>query len=196
MDWDSIGTFFTTGLNHVLVGWDHLLFASALVLALTGFWEVFKVVGVFTIAHSITVTISAVHGARVIPAAYVEPAIALSIIFVAVENILMKQRRLTSRRLGLAFIFGLIHGLGFGGKLIDSLQLVPPGALGWSIGAFCVGVEAAHLCIVAPLSGVLKIGADLGGQRFRDGALKWGSVVIALAGAYYLVVAIINGGAE
>lgn len=122
MDWTSIGQFFTQGLHHVLNGWDHLLFASALVLALTGFWEVFKVVGVFTIAHSITVTITALHGSRVIPPQFVEPAIAGSIIFVALENIVRKESALSTRRMIVAFLFGLVHGLGFGGALTESLS--------------------------------------------------------------------------
>lgn len=196
MDWERIGEYFTMGLHHVLAGWDHLLFASALVLALTGFWEVFKVVGVFTIAHSITVTVTALHGDRVIPAKFVEPAIALSIIFVAVENVLRKEFTLTKRRLIIAFLFGLIHGLGFGGALTDGLRGVTGSTLAWVIAAFCIGVEAGHLCVVAPLSGALKIGRDSLGDRFRLHALRWGSLAIALAGCYYLYAAIVSGGAE
>jgi hypothetical protein len=196
MDWESISGFFNYGLHHVLEGWDHLLFASALVLALTGFWEVFKVVGVFTIAHSITVTITALHGSRVVPAQYVEPAIAGSIIFVAVENILRKECALSRRRLMVAFLFGLVHGLGFGSALIENLKGLPGNTAGWAIAAFCIGVETGHLCVVAPLSGGLKIGRDAGGERFRQFALRWGSVLIALAGCYYLYAALASGGAE
>jgi hypothetical protein len=196
MDWSSVSNFFSFGLHHVLEGWDHLLFASALVLALTGFWEVFKVVGVFTIAHSITVTITALHGSRVVPAQYVEPAIAGSIIFVAIENIVRKDSKLSRRRLVVAFLFGLVHGLGFGGALTDGLRELPGGTVGWAIAAFCVGVETGHLCVVAPLSGALKIGRDAGGESFRRLALLWGSVLIALAGCYYLYAAIKSGGAE
>ncbi len=192
MDWTGISGFFNLGLHHVLEGWDHLLFASALVLALTGFWEVFKVIGIFTIAHSITVTITALHGSRVVPVAYVEPAIAASIIFVALENILRKESRLSARRMVVAFLFGLVHGLGFGGALIDGLADMNSSTAAWSIAAFCIGVEAGHLCVVAPLSGGLKIGRDSGGEPFRQLMLRLGSVVIGLAGCYYLYAAIAN----
>ena len=83
MDWSSIGSFLNHGVHHVLEGWDHLLFAAALVLALSSFWEVFKVIGVFTVAHSITVTWTALRGAPVLPPSIVEPVIAGSIVVVA-----------------------------------------------------------------------------------------------------------------
>jgi hypothetical protein len=60
----------------------------------------------------------------------------------------------------------------------------------WAIAAFCVGVEIGHLCVVAPLSGALKIGRDLWQERFRLPALRWGSVLIALGGAWYLAAAL------
>jgi hypothetical protein len=196
MFWQNIGGFFTQGLHHVLTGWDHLLFASALVLALKGFWEVFKVVGVFTIAHSISVIVTVFHGSRVIEARFVEPAIGASIVFVALENILLKNSTLNTRRLIVAFLFGLIHGLGFGGALLESIGNLSGSAVGWAIAAFCIGVETAHLCIVAPLSGALKIGRDSGGEEFRRFMLHWGSVAIALAGCFYFISALLTGGAE
>ena len=99
MDWNSLGTFFTFGVKHVLEGWDHLLFATALVLALRGFWEVFKVIGVFTLAHSITVSLTVVRGAPLLPEWFVEPCIAASIIFVALENIFLPGSAGSVRRL-------------------------------------------------------------------------------------------------
>lgn len=196
MDWDSIGTFLKHGIQHVLEGRDHLLFASALVLALRGFWEVFKVIGVFTIAHSITVTLTALSGRRLIPSEIVEPVIAGSIIFVAVENIVRSNSGMGRQRLIIAFLFGLVHGLGFGGALIERLQVLPGNSAGWAIAAFCLGVEAGHLCVVAPLSGALQIGRDAGHEAFSRFTLRWGSALIALGGFYYLLVALIKRGAE
>jgi HupE / UreJ protein len=68
MDLTTFNSFLKSGIHHVLMGWDHLLFAAALILAIRGFWEVFKIIGVFTIAHSITVTITALRGKPLLPA--------------------------------------------------------------------------------------------------------------------------------
>ena len=190
MDWNSIGSFLNHGVHHVLMGWDHLLFAAALVLALTSFWEVFKVIGVFTVAHSITVTVTALRGQPLLAREIVEPVIAASIIVVAVENMVRREPKLSARRLGVAFVFGLVHGMGLGGALLENLKDLPRETVGWGIAAFCVGVEVGHLCVVAPLSGVLKIGRDAGGKRFQSGVLRWGSAVIALGGAWYLAAAL------
>ena len=59
-----------------------------------------------------------------------------------------------------------------------------------SIAAFCVGVEVGHLCVVAPLSGVLKIGRDAGGDKFRRWSMIWGSSLVALGGCYFLFLAL------
>jgi hypothetical protein len=193
MDWDSIGSFLKHGIHHVLEGWDHLLFAAALVLALKSFWEVFKIIGIFTIAHSITVTITGLRGAPLLPPSIVEPIIAASIIFVAVENLMRKDSALSKQRLAVAFGFGLVHGMGLGGALLENLKDLPGNAVGWAIAAFCVGVEIGHLCVVAPLSGVLKVGNDMSGNRFRSAALVGGSVLIAAGGAYYLWAALAGG---
>jgi HupE / UreJ protein len=192
MDWDFIGSYLTKGIHHVLTGWDHLLFATALVLALTSFWEVFKIIGVFTVAHSITVVATALKGAELLPPSIVEPAIGASIIFVALENILRKDSALSARRMAVVFGLGLVHGMGFGGALLENLEGISGNAAAWAIAAFCVGVEAGHLCVVAPLSGALKIGRDAGGERFRSPALRWGSALIALGGCYYFAAALLS----
>jgi hypothetical protein len=190
MDWDFIGSYLTKGIHHVIGGWDHLLFAAALVLALTSFWEVFKIIGVFTLAHSITVVATALHGAPLLPSSIVEPIIGASIIFVAMENILRRKSTLSFQRMAIVFALGLVHGMGFGGALLDNLEGTPGDAAGWAIAAFCIGVEAGHLCVVAPLSGALKIGRDAGGERFGRDSLRWGSAIIALGGFYYFFAAL------
>ena len=133
MDWNSLGTFFTFGVKHVLEGWDHLLFASALVLALRGFWEVFKVIGVFTLAHSITVSLTVVRGAPLLPEWFVEPCIAASIIFVALENIFLPGSAGSVRRLAVAFIFGLVHGMGLAGALLETLSDMSGAVVVWAV---------------------------------------------------------------
>jgi HupE / UreJ protein len=190
MDLTTVTTYLKHGIHHVLMGWDHLLFAAALILALRRFWDVFKIIGVFTIAHSITVTVTALRGEPLFAASIVEPIIAASIIIVALENMVLPPRSVTGRRLAIAFGFGLVHGLGLGGALLENMAEVPRSAIGWAIAAFCIGVEIGHLCIVAPLSGILKAGRDAGGENFHNGALYWGSLVIALGGTYYLLAAL------
>ena len=199
MDSDFVGNYLTSGIHHVLSGWDHLLFATALVLALTGFWEVFKIIGIFTVAHSISVVATALHGSELMPSWFVEPVIGGSIVFVALENIFRKKITLNPQRIIVVFLLGLVHGMGFGGALLEDLQGIEGNAAAWAIAAFCVGVEAGHLCVVAPLSGALKIGRDTGGETFRQAVLKWGSAVIALGGCYYFITAVrtaLGGGGE
>ena len=190
MDWNSLGTFFTFGVKHVLEGWDHLLFASALVLALRGFWEVFKVIGVFTLAHSITVSLTVVRGAPLLPEWFVEPCIAASIIFVALENIFLPGSAGSVRRLAVAFIFGLVHGMGLAGALLETLSDMSGTVVVWAVVLFCIGVELGHLCVVAPLSGALKMGRDQGGEKFHAAALRYGSIAIAAGGVYYLLASL------
>lgn len=181
----SLGKFFTDGVHHVLTGYDHLLFAAALVLSLRSFWEVFKVIGVFTIAHSITVTLTALNVISA-PASIVEPIIAASIVAVALQNVFWPKSSTGGQRLLLAFIFGLVHGMGLAGALKEAMEGLSPSLIGWAIAAFCVGVEIGHLIVIAPLSGILKIGRDAAGERFHNGALRWGSIAVALIGLYYL----------
>ena len=190
MDWNSLGTFFNFGIKHVLEGWDHLLFAEALVLAMRGFWEVFKVIGVFTLAHSITVSLTVVRGAPLLPEWFVEPCIAASIVFVALENIFLPGAAVSVRRLVVAFLFGLVHGMGLAGALLETLTGMSGTVVVWAVALFCIGVEVGHLCVVAPLSGALKIGRDQGGEKFHTAALRYGSILIAAGGVYYLLAAL------
>lgn len=198
MDWNSLGTFFNFGVKHVLEGWDHLLFAAALVLAMRGFWEVFKVIGIFTVAHSITVSLTVVRGAPLLPEWFVEPVIAASIVFVALENIFLPGAAVSMRRLAVAFLFGLIHGMGLAGALLETLTEMPGAVKVWAVVLFCLGVEVGHLCVVAPLSGLLKVGRDQGGEKFHAAALRYGSILIAAGGVYYLLASLglLGRGAE
>jgi len=185
MDTDFIGSYLTKGIYHVTSGIDHLLFASGVVLALTGFWQVFKIIGIFTIAHSITVIATAIIGQRLLRTSIVEPVVGGSIIFVAVENLMQPAGAFGGRRIAIIFILGLFHGMAFGGTLLENLAGVSGHAAAWAVAAFCIGVEAGHLCVVAPLSGILKIGRDAGGEKFRKAALFYGSIFVALGGCGY-----------
>jgi hypothetical protein len=139
-------TFFRLGVEHILTGYDHILFLLALILG--GGWlrSLLGIVTAFTVAHSITLAL-AVLGVVVIPSWIVEPVIALSIAYVALENIL--RDRAPSGRWAVSFVFGLVHGFGFAGALLE-LGLPPSGLVG-SLLFFNLGVEAGQAMIVAAL---------------------------------------------
>jgi hypothetical protein len=127
--------FVELGIRHILAGYDHLLFVVALLLGTTTLAGVFGILSLFTLAHSVTLA-AAVLGVLRVPPEIVEPLIALSIAFVAVESLLAVSPRF---RLAVVFAFGLVHGMGFAG----ALQIT--GVQGWNIAApllfFNLGIE-------------------------------------------------------
>jgi hypothetical protein len=171
--------FVRLGVEHILTGYDHLLFLFALLASSANFWEVLGIASMFTLAHSITLAF-AVLGLVHAPASVVEPLIALSIICVAVENMLGASR--PRRRFAVAFVFGLVHGLGFA----DALSPLALG--GWplvrALAGFNLGVELGQ---VAAISLVLPILIVIG--RLPSSALVYrcASLAIAVAGVYWLL---------
>lgn len=145
----SAGRFVREGLAHIWGGLDHLLFVLCLVLPVRGWRPLVTVVTAFTLAHSITLA-AAVLG-FVPDAAWfpplVELGIAVSILWMAVENVLLPRERL-ERRWPLAFAFGLVHGLGFAYALGDALQFAGR-HLVTALAAFNVGVELGQLTVLA-----------------------------------------------
>ena len=187
--WRTFGEYFWHGVMHILTGWDHLLFVAALVIATMNFWEMVKVIAAFTLAHTITLALSVFAIVR-LPPWVVEPVIAVSIIFVAMENILWPRRAHSWLRLGVAFGFGLIHGLGFAGGLLDAMEGLPRIGTWIALGAFSLGVEVGHQVVVLPLFGTLAAGRQQLQERFTRPALRYGSMLISLCGVYYLCVAL------
>lgn len=181
----SFGAYLQHGVMHILTGWDHLLFVTALVLATATFWEMFKVIAAFTLAHTITLAVSVLTGFR-LPEQFVEPVIAGSIVFVALENIIFPQRTHGWMRLGVAFGFGLVHGLGFAGGLRDAMADLGTSAIVIALLAFSLGVEIGHQVVVLPTFGLLHLGTWKFEAPFRAAALRYGSIAISLAGGYYL----------
>jgi len=188
-NWSTFREYFWHGVMHILTGWDHLLFVSALVIATMNFCEMVKVIAAFTLAHTITLTLSVFDILR-LPSWIVEPVIALSIIFVAVENIFWPRHAHSWLRLGVAFGFGLIHGLGFAGGLLDAMEGLPRIGIWVALAAFSLGVEVGHQAVVLPLFGALALGRQRLHENFTRPALRYGSVIISLCGAYYLCVAV------
>jgi hydrogenase/urease accessory protein HupE len=141
--------YFTLGVEHILGGIDHLLFVAGLLLLVTSKRKLLLTITAFTVAHSITLALS-VLGWFELPSEPVEAIIALSIVFLAVENVYLRHGKtgLTSRFPWIvAFAFGLIHGLGFAGALgeLGLPQAEVPSALLF----FNLGVEAGQLLFVA-----------------------------------------------
>jgi hypothetical protein len=190
--------YFLHGIAHIFnlenPGYDHLLFVTALVLGATTLWELFTLVTAFTLAHTITLTLAALKLVNV-PEHVVEPLIAMSIVFVALENVIFPRRSHGWLRLGVAFFFGLFHGLGFAGALLAAMQGMNGSVVLVAIVAFSIGVEMAHQMVVIPLFVLLKIARTPrssveGKRRFSLAVQRYGSALISLAGLFYLFVAL------
>jgi hydrogenase/urease accessory protein HupE len=188
------GDYFRHGVWHILGGWDHLLFMSGLVLAVASFWDLVKVVTAFTVAHTVTLTLATLHLVN-LPRAFVEPMIAASIVVVAAQNLFTPSQTHGWPRLAIAFGFGLFHGLGFAGGLLEAMAGLPGTAIATAIAAFSVGVETGHQIVVLPLFGMLAFFRRLDSRALH--APSWsprarcvGSALVLLAGLYYLQLAL------
>lgn len=182
------------GFHHILVGYDHLLFIAALVLVARGLWDLVKIVTAFTLAHTLTLTLAAL-GWVALPSSLIEPMIALSIVIVAAQNLWWPQQARGSIRLAVAAGFGLFHGLGFAGGLLDAMQSLSGSTIALAIVAFSIGFELGHQLIVIPLFAALKLagrarGESHGRQPMARRLERWGSLGIGLAGLYYLAAAL------
>lgn len=132
-----------TGVTHIWTGYDHLAFLFGLLLVGGRLRSLVGVISAFTLAHSITLGLSALGAASIRPA-IVEPAIALSVAYVGVENLFAPD---PSKRWRITFPFGLVHGFGFAGAL-QSLDL-PRAQIPGALLAFNLGVELGQLAVVA-----------------------------------------------
>ena len=180
--WAIIGRFVPVGIHHIAIGPDHILFLLGLLLLGGSLSSLIMIVTAFTLAHSVTLSL-AVLGLVTPPASVVEPAIALSIIYVGADNLLVSQEG-RDLRAWIALAFGFIHGFGFAGVLAD--MDLPRQALGWTLASFNIGVELGQLVIVA------LIATGLAAIRQRSAVVSHrititGSVVVMLAGAYWFV---------
>lgn len=147
--WQVAWTYFVIGVEHIVFGYDHLLFVMALVLLLSGFRTIALAITSFTIAHSLTL-VGTTLGFLGLPQKPVEAIIALSIVFLAVEIIKKKdgEPRLSERMPWVvAFAFGLLHGFGFAGALAEIG--LPESDVPTALFTFNIGVEAGQLLIVA-----------------------------------------------
>ncbi|NOU98889.1 HupE/UreJ family protein [Paenibacillus planticolens] len=140
--------YFKLGIEHILTGYDHLIFLLSLVLIASRFKEALKIVTAFTLAHSLTLFLVASGRVHVIPS-WVEALIAATICYVAVENMFVHKAKW---RWALTAIFGLIHGMGFAGALAETG--LPKDNLISALLTFNLGVETGQimiLCLLLPL---------------------------------------------
>lgn len=180
--------FLPAGIHHILIGPDHLLFLVGLLLLGGTIRRLALVVSAFTAAHSLTLSLAALN-LVVPPAGIVEPAIALSIVYVGADNLLVREGR--DVRAWIAFGFGFIHGFGFASVLRE--MDLPARALGWSLFSFNIGVEIGQLLVV------VAVASALGALRSRS---QWaarrlavaGSVVVIAAGTFWFVQRVFSGG--
>jgi hydrogenase/urease accessory protein HupE len=139
----TLERYLATGIEHIFLGYDHIAFLVAVVLWARRLVPVVKIVTAFTIAHSITLSLATLN-LVVIPGAIVEPAIAASIVYVAMENFFTRN---TDRRWRVAFAFGLVHGFGFASALRE--MGLPTNAVATALAAFNIGVEIGQVAIVS-----------------------------------------------
>ncbi|ULJ76062.1 HupE/UreJ family protein [Rhizobium gallicum] len=144
-------TYVHHGIEHILFGFDHLLFVAALMLIVREWRVLVKTITAFTVAHSITLTLATL-GWVAVPSTPMEAMIALSILLLATE-IVRKERGQSSLTITspwvVAFAFGLLHGFGFAGALLD-LGL-PRGDIPLALLSFNIGVEIGQLLFIAAI---------------------------------------------
>jgi hydrogenase/urease accessory protein HupE len=173
--------FIPAGVHHILIGPDHLLFLVGLLLLGGSLRQLLVVVTSFTIAHSITLSLAALNIVTP-PTRLIEPAIALSIVYVGADNILAKGGR--DIRGWIAFTFGFIHGFGFANVLRE--MDLPRRALGWSLFSFNIGVEIGQLFVVVLVATAFTMLRAKSEWSRRHLAFA-GSIVVIAAGAFWFV---------
>jgi|KBSMisStandDraft_5_1062788.scaffolds.fasta_scaffold187290_2 hydrogenase/urease accessory protein HupE len=175
--------YFVLGFTHIVPnGFDHVLFVVGIFLLTSKWRSIVAQVSTFTIAHSITLALT-MYGIVSLPAKVVEPMIALSIAYVAIENLVMSE--LKPWRLALVFSFGLLHGMGFAGVLRD-LGLPRPSFL-TALVTFNAGVEAGQLSVIAAAFAACAYWQRQDRTAYRRFIVVPASCAIALVGLFWTV---------
>jgi hydrogenase/urease accessory protein HupE len=174
--------FTMSGIHHIAIGPDHILFIVGLLLLGGTLRRLLLIVSAFTLGHTITLSLATL-GLLQPPAHIVEPAIALSIVYVGADNLLVGQQG-RDMRPWVALFFGLVHGFGFASVLRQTG--LPERSIGLSLFSFNLGVEIGQAVIVVCVSGALAA------IRRRKPPLAQriavvGSVIVIAAGGYWFV---------
>jgi hypothetical protein len=180
--WAVFAAFTGSGIHHIAIGPDHVLFIIGLLLLGGTLRRLLAIVTAFTLGHSVTLALATLQIVEP-PARLIEPAIALSIVYVGADNLLVGQRGRDVRP-WVALFFGLVHGFGFASVLRETG--LPPRALGLSLFSFNLGVEIGQAAIVVTVATALRA---LRGHNAVLAArvATAGSVCVVLAGAFWFV---------
>ena len=186
-----IKTYFLLGVEHILLGYDHLLFVLALILIIPGLKTLIKTITSFTIAHSITLALASL-GFIYVPSRPVEAIIALSIVLLAREAYSYHQggTSLTIRHPWIvAFVFGLIHGLGFAGALSEIG--LPQKSIPSALLTFNVGIEIGQVLFIVVISSVIYLIKKYFDpiKKIFDKTMPY---VIGSAGSFWLIERIVG----
>ena len=182
--WQVWRSYFVLGIEHILEGWDHLLFVIALVLLVRRGWAVAGAITAFTVAHSLTLA-GTTLGLVGLPGPPVEAVIALSIVFLALELAKRREGSLTLRYpWAIAFVFGLVHGFGFAGALAEIG--VPHGEVPAALFSFNLGVEAGQLAVVGAVLAFVGLLRRLAASAL-DPAMRAASYAIGITASFWLI---------
>lgn len=178
---EIIALYLQLGFTHILPkGLDHILFVLGLFFLSRRLKPLLLQVTAFTVAHTVTLALS-IYGVVSLPSSIVEPLIALSIVFVAVENIFTTELR--PSRVVLVFAFGLLHGLGFAGVLTElglpRAEFLP------ALLSFNLGVEAGQLAVIS--LALLAVGLLRQRTWYRRAIVVPASALIAAVGLYWSI---------
>jgi hypothetical protein len=186
---ETFTAFLRLGIEHILLGFDHLLFLSGLLLVVRGWRQLVIVITTFTVAHSLTLGLAAFNIISV-PGRVAESLIAASILFVGIENI--AQRGEPRARWAVTLFFGLIHGFGFA-SVLRGLGLGTNGrGIALPLFSFNLGVEIGQLAVAAVLVPLLWRLAESPNYRGRWQPMLSG--VVAVVGGYWLVQRLVQSG--
>lgn len=185
--WNNIKDFTIMGAEHIFTGPDHMLFIVALLLISTSFWPLAKTLTGFTISHSITLILSALS-IVVLNNQLVDILVALSIIFVGLENIFWKDA--ARHRFWVAAAFGLVHGFGFSYTLREIG--LPEQGLAWCLLSFNLGVEIAQIMLCAVAFPIMLYFRRKFEHEAQYGGMGWPKAMhlaswgVVLMGGYWL----------
>ncbi|WP_347986032.1 HupE/UreJ family protein [Methylomonas sp. AM2-LC] len=178
----SFSDFFKLGVEHILTGYDHLLFLFALLAVTHSFWPALKIITFFTIAHSITLACAGLSLIE-LPSSFVEPVIALTIIYVSLENVFRGDH--PKGRQWLTFGFGLIHGFGFASVLREMGISSGESGILVPLLSFNLGIETGQLTVAAIVLPIIWwINNNM---KIAEKLLKGCSLSVCLMGTYWLL---------